>query len=198
MASRAMETGIIGFVLLATVLWLEMISGEALIHGLKLLGAPYGTGWEEGTWPALSPLYARIGRHDGSEWYRQRELICAGLINVLRFEVAELPAVGRAQGDAWPGGTAAIGRHLAFARGSKPYPPVENTPRGWLVFSPYLGPALAMQGHVGVALGNGYVLEARVPTLSKNRTEDQGSRALVSGGGKPYTRIVSPSLWLRK
>lgn len=39
MASRAMETGIIGFVLLAAVLWLEMVSGEALIHGLKLLAA---------------------------------------------------------------------------------------------------------------------------------------------------------------
>lgn len=170
---------------------------EAIAFGMGMIGAPYGTGWRAGTWPALSPLYAGITAHDPPSYYRDRECICSGEINVLRYEVAELPAVGKAQGDGWPGGTAAIGRHLAFGPGSKPYPSVENTPRGWLVWSPYLGEALPLQGHVGVALGDGRVLEARVPTLSANRTEDQGCKALVAGGGKPYTRIIPPSLWLR-
>jgi hypothetical protein len=83
-------------------------------------------------------------------------------------------------------------RHLAFAPGSRPYPTVENTQPGWLVWSPYLGALLRLQGHTGVALGDGRVSEARVPTLSKNRTEDEGRRALVAGGGKPYTRIIPP------
>lgn len=177
------------------------LAEEAIEFGLKLIGAPYGTGWEEGTWPALSPLYSKIGRHDSPAWYREREIICSALINVLRFEVAGLPAVGRKQGDDWPGGTAAIGRHLAFADGSKPYPPVENTPRGWLVYSPYISASFNpfRQGHVGIALGNGYVLEARVPLLTKNRTENEGHRWLVTnGGGKGYQRIIPPSLWLRK
>jgi hypothetical protein len=171
---------------------------EAIAFGMRMLGAPYGTGWEAGTWPALSPLYANIGKHDDPAWYRVRECICSGLINVLRFEAAGLPSVGKRQGDPWPGGTAAFGRHLAFADGSRAYPPVENTPRGWLVWSPYLGPALHLQGHVGVALGNGLVLEARVPRLSANRTESEGSNAIQRGGGRPYTRIIPPSLWLRK
>lgn len=170
----------------------------AIAFGMGMIGAPYGTGWRAGTWPDLSPLYAKITRHDPPGWYRAREIICSGEINVLRYEVTELPSVGRAQGDGWPGGTAAIGRHLAFAPGSKPYPLVDNTPRGWLVWSPYLGEALALQGHVGVALGDGKVLEARVPNLSANRTEDQGHRALIAGGGRGYERIIPPSLWLRK
>lgn len=170
----------------------------AIDFGLRMLGAPYGTGWAAGTWPALSPLYAGITRHDFPSWYRVRECVCSGWINVARFEVADLPSVGKRQGDAWPGGTAAIGRHLAFAEGSKPYPPVENTPRGWLVWSPYLGASLPLQGHVGIALGNGKVLECRVPAMSANRTENEGSNALVRGGGRPYTRIIPPSLWLRK
>ncbi len=171
---------------------------DAIAFGMAMLGAPYGMGWRAGTWPDLSPLYARITSHDPPSWYRVRECVCSGFINVLRFEVCDLPAVGRRQGDAFPGGTAAIGRHLAFAEGSRPYPPVENTPRGWLVWSPFLGDPLALQGHVGIALGNGLVLEARVPRLSANRTENEGSTALVRGGGRPYTRIIPPSLWLRK
>ena len=157
-----------------------------------MLGAPYGDGWREGTWPALSSLYSRITEHDAPAWYDDRECVCGGWINILRFEVAGLPSVGWEQGDGWPGGTAAIGRHLAFAPGSRPYPTVENTPPGWLVWSPYLGALLRLQGHTGVATGDGRVSEARVPILSKNRTEDEGSRALVAGGGKPYTRIIPP------
>lgn len=171
---------------------------DAIAFGMNMIGAPYGTGWAAGTWPALSPLYSKISRRDKASWYRERECICSGFINVLRFEVCGLPAVGRAQGDDWPGGTAAIGRHLAFAGGSREYPPIKNTPRGWLVWSPYLGSALPMQGHVGIALGNGKVLEARVPTLSANRTENEGSNALVRGGARPYTRIIPPELWMRK
>lgn len=174
------------------------LADRAIEFGRKMVGARYGTGWNAGTWPALSPLYARIGKHDSPAWYRERECICSGLVNVVRFEVAGLPAVGRKQGDDWPGGTAAIGRHLAFAEGSKPYPPVENTPRGWLVWSPYIGERLELQGHVGIALGNGKVLEARVPTLSANRTENDGSVALQRGGAKPYTRVIPPSVWMVK
>lgn len=177
---------------------LDKMVEEAIAFGRQMVGAPYGTGWEEGTWPDLSPLYARIGKHDPPSYYRSRYIVCSGLINVLRYEIAGLPAVGRAQGDPYPGGTAAIGRTLAKMPGCKPYPPVENTPRGWLVFSPYLGSRLALQGHVGVALGDGRVLEARVPNASENRTEDQGSRALVAGGGKPYTTVIPPEIWLRK
>lgn len=170
----------------------------AIAYGMRLIGTPYGTGWQAGTWPPLSPLYAHITRHDLPTWYRDRPMICSGLINVLRYEIAELPAVGARQGDGWPGGMAAIGRHFMYADGTRPYPPVENTPRGWLVVSPYLGSALALQGHVGIALGNGRVLEARIPALSANRTEAEGSNALVRWGGRPYTRIVPPSIWLRK
>jgi predicted chitinase len=174
---------------------------KAISFGMAMRGAPYGTGWRAGTWPALSPLYSRIGSHDPPSWYRARNVICTGLINVLRYEICELPALGRSHGDAWPGGMAALGRCYAFKPGTREYPPVENTPRGWLVFSPYLGSPLALQGHVGIALGNGFVLEARVPTLSSNRTEHEGSVALTRLGGRPYTRIIPPggdNGWLRR
>lgn len=177
------------------------LADRAIAFGTKLLGTPYGTGWKEGTWPDLSPLYAKITRHDLPAWYRERPMICSAFINVLRFEIAGLPSVGRKQGDAWPGGMAAIGRHLAFAEGSKPYPPVENTPRGWLVFSPYLGPSFSpfRQGHVGIALGNGMVLEARVPKLTRDRTENDGHIWLVRyGGGQGYQRVIPPSVWMVK
>ena len=177
---------------------LEQDVEDVIAFGMDMLGTPYGTGWRAGTWPPLSPLYAHITKHDEPSWYRQRPCICSGFENVLRFEVVELPAIGARQGDGWPGGMAAIGRHLMFAPGSQPYPPVKNTPRGWTVNSPYLGAALAIQGHTGVALGNGLVLEARIPALSANRTESEGAKALVRWGGRPYTRIVPPSVWLRK
>lgn len=171
---------------------------KAIAFGTKLIGAPYGTGWKAGTWPDLSPLYANITRHDPPAYYREREIICSALGNVLRFEVCELPAFGRKQGDDWPGGTAAIGRHHAFAPGTKPYPLKANTPRGWGIWSPYLGPALQLQGHFAIALGDGKVLEARVPTLSDNRTEDEVHRALIAGGGKGNKRIIPPSIWMRR
>ena len=162
------------------------------------MGTPYGTGWAEGTWPDLHPLYARIARSDPASYYRGFPMICTGMGNVLRYEVAGLPAFGRAQGDAFPGGTAAVGRHYAYAPGTKPYPPVENTPRGWMIWSPYLGSALALQGHVSFSLGNGKVAESRVPAASANRTEYQVHRALKAGGGQGNVRIIPPSVWLRK
>lgn len=172
---------------------------EAAIAFMRqMIGAPYGTGWEEGTWPDLSPLYARITESDPASYYRKYPVICTGAINVVRYEIKRLPALGRNHGDAFPGGTAALWRQYAHAPGSKPYPLVANTPRGWLVVSPYVGPALRLQGHVGIALGDGRLLEARVPVLTENRTEDQVHRALMAGGGRGNERIVPPSIWLRK
>ncbi len=168
------------------------LAEEAIQFGMKMVGARYGEGWEEGSWPALDPLYSRITRHDSAAWYRERECICSGFINVVRFEVANLPSLGWKDDDDWPGGTAALWRHYANKPGTREYPPVKDTPRGWLVVSPYMGPRLAFQGHVGIALGNGYVLEARVPTLSKNRTESEGDAAIRRGGARGYERIVPP------
>lgn len=176
----------------------EADAEAAIAYALKMLGTPYGTGWRAGTWPALSPLYSRITKHDPPSWYRQRFCICSGLGNVLRFEIVDLPAFGRRQGDSFAGGMAAIGRHFSHAEGSAPYPPVKNTPRGWAITSPYLGTALALQGHFSISLGNGKVVESRVPSLSANRTENEGSVALIRGGGRPYTRIIPPRVWLRK
>lgn len=171
---------------------------RAIGFGRRLIGTPYGHGWREGTWPDGAPLYARCDpKAHTVEYLRSHELICSALINVIRAHVAGLPAVGRNQGDPYPGGTAAIGRTLVRMRGCRPYPPVENTPRGWLVFSPYLGAALPLQGHVGIALGNGRVLEARVPAVSENRTENEGSQHLVAFGGRPYATIIPPELWLK-
>ncbi len=174
------------------------LAEEAIELGTKLLGTPYGGGWKDGTWPEGPSLYARCDpKVHTVSFAKSHEIICSAFVNFLRAHVAGLPAVGRAQGDGWPGGTAAFWRTFGRMKGSKPYPPVENTPRGWLVYSPYLGPSLAMQGHVGIALGNGKVLEARVPTLSNNRTENEGHRALIAGGGQGYTTIIPPSIWLR-
>jgi hypothetical protein len=176
----------------------EKLANEAIEFANKMIGTPYGHGWEEGSWPALSPLYSHITRHDGPAWYRQRPCICAGLINIVRFEVADLPAVGAAHGDPFPGGTAAIGRNLAHADGTRRYDHVESTPRGWLCFAEYRGSSLAKQGHVGIALGNTRLLEARVPRLSDNRTEEEASDTMVAWGGEPFTRIIPPWVWLRK
>lgn len=177
----------------------ERLAEQAIEYGKKMIGARYGNGWREGTWPALSPLYAHIGSHDKPAWYRNRECICSGLINVLRYEIADLPAVGANQGDLWPGGTGAIGRYLAWAEGTRQYDHVKPTPRGWLVFAPYTGSDLAKQGHVGIALESGSrVLEARVPHLSDNRVEEEVSDVMVAFGGRPFTRIIPPWLWLRK
>ncbi len=174
------------------------LAEEAIELGTKLLGTPYGSGWKDGTWPEGPSLYARCDPEKHTvEFAKGNPMICSAFINFLRAHVAGLPAVGRAQGDAFPGGTAAFYRTFGRMRGAKPYPPVENTPRGWLVYSPFLGPSLPMQGHVGIALGDGKVLEARVPTLSNNRTEDEGHRALIAGGGQGYTTIIPPSIWLR-
>jgi len=177
----------------------ERLAEAAIEFGKKMQGAPYGAGWREGTWPALSPLYARITRHDKAAWYQNRECICSGFINVLRYEIADLPSVGWRQNDLWPGGTGAIGRHLAWAEGSRQYDHVEPTPRGWLVFAPYTGSDLVKQGHVGVALENGSrVLEARVPRLSDNRVEEEISDTMRAFGGEPFRRIIPPWVWLRK
>jgi hypothetical protein len=116
----------------------------------------------------------------------------------VRFEVADLPAVGAAHGDPFPGGTAAIGRNLAHADGTRRYDHVESTPRGWLCFAEYRGSSLAKQGHVGIALGNSRLLEARVPRLSDNRIEEEASDTMVAWGGEPFTRIIPPWVWLRK
>ena len=72
----------------------------------------------------------------------------------------------------------------------------DNTPRGWLVYSPYIAPPLALQGHVGIALGDGRVLEARVPALSANRTENEVHVALRAGGAHGNTLIIPPSVWM--
>ena len=171
---------------------------KAIAFGRALIGAPYGNGWAAGTWPDGPSLYARCNPSVHTVAYiRGREIICSALVNVVRAHVKGLPAIGRAQGDPWPGGTAAIGRTFARMEGARPYPPVANTPRGWLVFAPYLGPSLSHQGHVGIALGNGRVLEARVPALSENRTEDQVHRLLIGSTGMGWTTIIPPDTWLR-
>lgn len=104
----------------------------------------------------------------------------------------------RGAGPPVAGGTGAIGRVLAWADGTRHYDHVESTPRGWLVFAPYTGSDLPKQGHVGVALGNTRLLEARVPKLSDNRIEEDASDTMVAFGGKPFTRIIPPWVWLRK
>lgn len=177
----------------------EKLAEEAIEFGKKMRGAPYGPGWRAGTWPQLSPLYARITRHDPPAWYRERECICSGLINVLRYEIADLPSVGFRQDDPWPGGMGAIGRILAHEDGTRRYDHVKPTPRGWLVVAPYTGEALVKQGHVAIALERGSrLLEARVPRLSNNRVEEWVSDGMVMFGGEPFRRIVPPWVWLRK
>lgn len=179
----------------------EDLVERAVAFGRRLLGTPYGNGWAAGTWPDGPSLYARCDpKVHTVEFIRANAMICSAFVNVIRAHVAGLPAVGRNQGDAWPGGTAAIGRTFARMSGARPYPPVANTPRGWLVFSPYLGPEFVpfRQGHVGIALGDGKVLEARVPATSEDRTEDQGHQwLLTNGGGLGYTTIIPPEVWLK-
>ena len=171
---------------------------KAIDLGKEVIGTPYGNGWAAGTWPDGPSLYARADkRRDTPQFVRNHEMICSALINWLREMVVGLPACGRRQGDAFPGGTGAIGRHFAHARGTRDYLPVKDSPRGWLCFSPYLGPKLAKQGHVGIALGNGQLLEARLPTLSDNRSEIEASHTIARNGGKPFLRIIPPEVWLR-
>ena len=93
---------------------------------------------------------------------------------------------------------AAIGRNLAHVDGTRRYDHVESTPRGWLCFAEYRDGALAKQGNVGIALGNSRLLEARVPRLSDNRTEEEASDTMVAWGGEPFTRIIPPWVWLRE
>ena len=174
----------------------SQLAEKAIDFGMEMIGTAYGPGWKAGTWPELSPLYSRITRHDEASWYKARPCVCSAFINVLRFEIAELPAIGRKQGDPFPGGTAAIHRVWGRMRGARPYPLHDNTPRGWLVYSPYIDSPLALQGHVGIALGDGRVLEARVPSLSANRTENEGHVALKAGGAQGYTLIIPPSIWM--
>ena len=177
----------------------ENLAEKAIKFGMKMRGARYGSGWRAGTWPALAPLYSRITRHDHPAWYQRRECICSGLINVLRFEIANLPAVGRRQDDPYPGGTAAIGRILAHEDGTRKYDHVKATPRGWMLFAPYTGEALAKQGHVSIARQiDAKMLEARVPRLSSNRVEEWVSDAMQDFGGEPFRRIIPPWVWLRK
>jgi hypothetical protein len=153
----------------------EELAEEAIEFAMKMIGTPYGHDWREDTWPELSPLYSNITRHDGPAWYRQRPCICSGLINILRFEVADLPAVGSDQRDPRPGGTRAIGTNLAHTDGTRRYEHAESTPRGWLCFAEYRDTDLALQGHVRIALGNPRLLESRVPRLTDGRIEEDVS-----------------------
>lgn len=171
---------------------------KAIDLGKEVIGTPYGNGWAPGTWPDGPSLYARADKRIHTpQFVRNHEMICSALINWLREMVLDLPACGRSQGDAFPGGTGAIGRHFAHAQGTRDYPPVKDCPRGWLCFSPYLGSKLAKQGHVGIALGNGSLLEARLPTLSADRSEVEASHTIARKGGKPFLRIIPPEVWLR-
>lgn len=170
---------------------------RAIDLGMQLRGTPYGNGWKEGTWPDGPSLYARCDpKVHTIEFIRANELICSALINVLRAYIAGLPAMGRAQGDTWPGGTAAVSRTLARMPGSRPYVPGENVPRGWMCHSPYLGPALKDQGHVGISLGNGYLLEARVPAASSDRRIIDVHSYLISTAGTGWTHVIPPEIWL--
>lgn len=175
----------------------EHLAERAIDYAKAMVGAPYGHGWEVGSWPTLSPLYSHITRHDHAKWYKRHECICSGLINVVRFEIADLPSVGYGH-DNFPGGTGAIGRHLAYEDGTHPYDHVKSTPRGWLIFAPYTGAELARQGHVAIALGNARMVEARVPHLTDDRIEETVSDQMVYYGGSPFRRVVPPWIWLRR
>jgi N-acetylmuramoyl-L-alanine amidase len=171
---------------------------RAIALGMALRGAPYGNGWREGTWPDGPSLYARCNpRVHTVEYIRNHELICSALLNVLRAHIAGLPAIGRAQGDGWPGGTAAVGRTWARMRGVRPYNPRETPPRGWVVYSPYLGAPLALQGHAGISLGNGYLLEAQVPRASSDRRIVDVHNLLIRTAGVGFTHQIPPDIWLK-
>jgi hypothetical protein len=179
----------------------ERMAEDAIEFGKKMQGAPYPLREDFNPWPRLSPLYSRITRSDPARWYQDRLIICSGLINVLRFEIAGIPSVGWKQDDPWPGGMGAITRQWCDTdvEGVRRYHHVEPTPRGWVCIAPFRGDPLHLQGHIGVALENGArLLEARVPHLSDNRIEEQVSDKMQQAGGAPFTHIAAPWVWLRK
>lgn len=164
----------------------------------RLLGTQYGSGWAAGTWPDGPSLYARCNPNIHTvEFIRRNPMICSAFVNVVRAHVFGEPAIGRKQGDGWPGGTAAVGRTLARMAGSRPYIPGETPKRGDMLYSPYLGPALVKQGHVGWSLGNGKVLEARPPAASENRSVQEVHNILHRNAGVGWTHVVPFKVWSR-
>lgn len=177
---------------------LVALTKQAMELGMQLLGISYSSGWKAGTWPDGPSLYARCNpKVHTVQYIREHEIICSAYINVIRAHVAGLPALGRNQGDPWPGGTAAVGRTLAKMKGARRYKPGEIVPYGSLLHAPYLGEALHLQGHECLSLGNGKVLEARPPFSSSNRTALEVHRTLLSIAGQGITDVIPPSLWLR-
>ena len=179
----------------------EKLAEDAIEFGKRMLGAHYPTNEDFRPWPALAPLYSRITRHDKPGWYQERGCICSGLINILRFEIADQPSVGWKQDDGWPGGMGAISRQFGDTDidGVRRYDHVEPTPRGWICIAPWRSNVLEKQGHVGIALENGArLLEARIPRLSDNRVEEEVSDLMVRFGGEPFRWIAAPWVWLRK
>lgn len=179
----------------------EKMAEDAIEYGMKIRGAPYPRTEDFTPWPALSPIYSHITGHDHAAWYQKRYVICSGLINVLRYEVANLPSVGWKQDDPYPGGMGAIGRQFGDTDidGVRRYDHHDPTPRGWLCVAPYWGDALTKQGHVALALEREVrLLEARLWEVTSNRHEEEVSDLMVRYGGAPFTWIVAPWVWLRK
>lgn len=161
-----------------------------------LLGIAYGDGWKPGTWPAGPPLYSRCDPKEHTLRYiRNHEMICSALINILRAHMFDLPAIGRKQGDAYPGGTAAIGRRWARMKGARPYSPHREVPDFWVLYSPYQGEALKLQGHVGIKLPGNKVLEGRLPQSSANRGVNEVHRLMIDLCGTGWTTIIPPEIW---
>jgi hypothetical protein len=164
-----------------------------------LLGIEYGHGWKPGTWPPGPPLYSRCNpKKHTLRYIRNHEMICTGLINVVRAHVLDLPAIGRAQDDPAPGGTAAIGRKWARMKGSRPFSPHHEVPDFWVLYSPFQGNDLKLQGHVGIKLPGNRVLEGRVPHSSANRHVNEVHQHMINICGTGWTVAISPEIWTRR
>lgn len=171
---------------------------KAISFGMAVRGTPYGPGWKAGTWPKGPPLYSEFApKKWTADYVRGQTVICSGLMNLMRQHAANLPVPGVKENDGWPGGTAAYWRVFVRGKKSQPFNPAKLYPRGWLLGSPFLGDPLALQGHVGVSLGDGRVLEAYPGGVSCHRTAAEVHAVLLANAGTGWTYAVPPEIWLR-
>ncbi len=82
-------------------------------------------------------------------------------------------------------------------KGSRPYKPGEIVPAGDLLHADYLGLALRLQGHEMISTGDGKVLEARLPSVSDNRSALEVHQYLVRTTGQGISRVIPFDVWTR-
>lgn len=166
---------------------------KAIRYGMSIKGAPYGW-WRGGQIPVGPPAYSYDGPPPDPAKVRREGVFCAGLTNLMMRAVGRTPP--QAIGNAGAGGTGAW--WLRYGERMEPYRHGVKLPRGTVLFRRYRN--IQDQGHIGVVLGNGYVLHSYpaggYPNTHPGVTDAVTRAETHSWSGGYWEYSLAPEHWL--